>query len=415
MIKLTAIFYFLFVHHALGAVALKLPAANTSRYDIKDLEVLENEKSYAEFFHHAKDIRPSLRNKHWNQMVSSMAMELFEGLKKKSIVTETDVQMVLHLSDWPTLKADEFFIKQRNPILLSYFSNCFNKNDWNTCYQLSYDFYTSHDQGPIFGINLAKMLSKKSTLQNTGVITSATGIMKHDLWPFVSPMAKNTLGEFYCNKAPIKNIIINKLYAVSMKDDSNKILNSNKLIHQDCWKGISKDLKADMLGSTDKFLRYQSYNIISKFENISQNERYQYVILQTLDAYPFNKNEIFHNWHTLKRLGDNSKVRLRIFNKIKAMDPLPGSVFAQTGKKNLALVKSLARFFPEYLDYYSSTCLNYLEGTNTKLFPNGNPTINCHELFKSAGNFAKLNPNSSAILLPNSKLLKYHEIMNFWK
>ncbi|MCO4754768.1 MAG: hypothetical protein KC478_09800, partial [Bacteriovoracaceae bacterium] len=43
-------------------------------YDIKDLEVLESNKSYREFLDHALDIRPSDRKKQWTEMVNNMAV-----------------------------------------------------------------------------------------------------------------------------------------------------------------------------------------------------------------------------------------------------------------------------------------------------------------------------------------------------
>ena len=49
---------------------------------------------------------------------------------------------------------------------------------------------------------------------------------------------------------------------------------------------------------------------------------------------------------------------------------------------------------PEYLDYYARTCLEYLEGK--KVFPRGNPTLHCKELFKEAKGTPWIDPGLQA-------------------
>ncbi|MFP5459502.1 MAG: hypothetical protein ACLGG7_12270, partial [Bacteriovoracia bacterium] len=41
-------------------------------YTMGDLEALEKERSYSEFFSHALDIRPSERTEYWKTMVQNM-------------------------------------------------------------------------------------------------------------------------------------------------------------------------------------------------------------------------------------------------------------------------------------------------------------------------------------------------------
>jgi uncharacterized protein YcaQ len=60
---------------ALTIAALSLTLSLESKaaaYSMVDLEALEKEQSFGEFFAHALDIRPSERNDYWKTMVQNM-------------------------------------------------------------------------------------------------------------------------------------------------------------------------------------------------------------------------------------------------------------------------------------------------------------------------------------------------------
>ncbi len=82
-------------------------------YGIKDLEVLWKEKNFPEFFLHARDVRPSLRDQHWKEMVEQMGTEfLLKNIREKnySLKNFEDTEALM---EWPPLKGNEFFLSKR--------------------------------------------------------------------------------------------------------------------------------------------------------------------------------------------------------------------------------------------------------------------------------------------------------------
>jgi hypothetical protein len=74
---------------------------------------------------------------------------------------------------------------------------------------------------------------------------------------------------------------------------------------------------------------------------------------------------------------------MQIFKTLKKLDPLPGEVFSSNDKeKREAVINLFASNFPEYVDHYAKTCVNFLKGIGE--FPRGNPTLYCNELYSAS-------------------------------
>ena len=65
-----------------------------------DLNRLAQENNYAEYFDHALDIRPSLRNKLWTQTTEQMGQDYLAYLKELSSVKTNQFELVHRISQW---------------------------------------------------------------------------------------------------------------------------------------------------------------------------------------------------------------------------------------------------------------------------------------------------------------------------
>ena len=116
---------------------------------------------------------------------------------------------------------------------------------------------------------------------------------------------------------------------------------------------------------------------MSKLDPLRKN---LYLVEQFLQNDNLNHSEIDESLKSLNTVALDHTLREMVLKKIKTYDPLPGKLFLQTSKSGVGRVRILARKFPEMIDLYARTCLSYLKGE--KEFPRGNPTPECHELFK---------------------------------
>ena len=70
-------------------------------YSLKDLQILESENNYKEFFQHALDLRPSLRTKEWQALVDSMANSFSKQVLKKNIIEDKEFSMLSEILTYP--------------------------------------------------------------------------------------------------------------------------------------------------------------------------------------------------------------------------------------------------------------------------------------------------------------------------
>jgi len=369
-------------------------------YDIKDLQALKTNNSYSEFFQHAKDIRPGQRDDNWNQMVRSMSMGFLDQLSKDKQISLTDFNLVKNISNWSGLKEDEFYLRKRNSIALKYYEQCFKIKSWGECYKSILDFYTKFDNSAESGLNFAKLLVKNNSIMNSKDISEQV-IIQYDLWPFISAMANSSISEFYCHKEPMQLIVVNKLYQMTKSDKNFKV---TSLLHKDCFKALIPSFKQNLLSANNPYIREKTFTILDHNSFISKNDRSEYYLLQLLDGVTFNKQQTLDSFELLKKLAEDYKLRETLLDKLKQIIPLPGKVFTYKTKSSLAISRGLTRYFPEYVDYYATTCLNHLSGDIST--PGGNPATYCHEFYSTA----KLTK-----LIPSSKIKAYDNLMNSWK
>lgn len=376
---------FRFLLLAASIAAFLSAAAPTQVYTMKDLEALEENRNFAEFFAHAKDIRPSQRGDVWNKMVTSMADQYLKKLQEGLSISQKEFELAAEVSTWAPLKNDEFYAKKRNQLALAFFDKCLAKTNGSVsglpCKKRMLEFFHTFNKEPELGIALA------------GILREADKTI--DLWSFAAPMAQSAFGEFYCDKTPLYESLKKKLLSVT---------DPSKHAHKDCLKSFSLRAKKD-LASSEVEKRTTSFAILEKLGKLEEEERRKHLIGRLLGASFLEDKAWGEGYEALQALGENPSLRKTVLEELSALNSLPDNLFARKERKRvMALTKQLAKNFPEYLDYYTGKCLEWLEGKGD--FPSGNPTPNCHQYFE----FAKILESS-----PQAVTKKYDKIMNSWK
>lgn len=374
------------------------PSQLEQKYQIQDLEVLESEKSFREFFAHAKDVLPSKRKKTWKKMVLSMSMDYLNTLKMTNgNLNPKDYKLTLEISKWSTLRSDEFFVKNRDIVFIKHYKYCFRKMDYKDCYNKASDFYKKYKTHPEFGYTFIKEITQGNK-RNTAEQDFETNYQLK-FWPFIEKLVKSPISEFYCAQSPLKETIEQKVLQQAYKHKSFQVL---KHLHPDCWKVIKKGFISTLFRHTDAYSRKKVFSSLKGTVRLGKTDTYLYTTLQLLSGIKLSAQETLLYWQRMKELAHNYKLREILIAKLKTYIPLPGKVFIGATKQQRHIVKALTTYFPEYLDYYSTTCIDHFSGEKETY--GGNPATNCHDLFKLS---------KTQDILPKTKVYQYTKLTTF--
>ena len=335
-------------------------------YDIKDLEQLSDSKNYEEFLNHARDIRPSKRDKYWRDLVQSMAIGQVDFLIEKKIYNKAQFELIEKISLWPTLNSDDFFQTKRNNYVEKYLKNCFEKSA-KYCQSQLFSFWHSSNQRAELAMTLVEYLKLFTDYK--------------DFWGFYQKVTKSDLQEYYCPKPHLKKAIFghmkNNLMEIDDKAVINRFIKAN--IGATCWFSIVDDLKG-LLFTKTPIMREFAYKILDAEEALTEVERDSFQTFYLLDN-PVNGDLFNRSWATVETLGQNYGRRMNVFKYLRKLDPLPGNIFAhRIALKREAIAGLFHSNFPEYIDHYARTCVNFYTGVGK--FPTGIPTLQCKELFE---------------------------------
>jgi hypothetical protein len=348
------------------AVTFLSSNTNAMRYDIKDLEQLSDSKNYEEFLNHARDIRPSKRDRYWRELVQNMAVGQVDFLLEKKVFNKEQFELIEKIALWPVLTKDKFFQIKRNRYAQKYLKSCFQKNE-SYCKSQLFSFWHSSNQRAELAMSMVEILK---------VYTD-----QKEYWGFYQKITKSDLQEYYCPKPHVKKVIFNhmkkNLMTVEDKKTINRFVKAN--IGVSCWFSIVGDLKG-LLFTKSRTMRQFAYKILDAEESLTPIERDSFHTFYLLDN-PINGDLFNHAWSTLELLGQNYGRRMKVYKYLKGLDPLPGNIFSHRDElKKEAVVGLFYSNFPEYIDHYARVCVNFLKGLGE--YPKGTPTLYCNELFK---------------------------------
>ena len=370
--------------------SINLGVSAQAFYEIKDLEVLEREKNFEEFLLHVNDIRPSERGRHWKDMFQNMAMGLIDYKIKTHDFSLETFRQIEQIGRSSAMNDDQFFQLRRSLFAKKYFAECFRKASLesestkilseaskNLCENELSSFWFFSKKDPDIGLDLAAILeSNSSTLK---------------LWPFYEPAIKDSIANFYCKKPPVQKAVMNKLYEETFSREFNGNYRTlvNRLVPEKCFEEISLPLKESLTSVRSNGLEKEmALNILEAKGMLSEEELDLYAVLFLLDG-PVVGDKMNVAWKKIENLSENFPKRQTLLEKIGKLSIIPDKIFKDPNlPRNKAIINLFAKNFPEYLNYYGSTCIKYISNTGSDLLNVGS-SFQCNEFLKAAESFKK--------------------------
>ncbi len=340
-------------------------------YEMGDLETLYKENNFSEFLNHALDIRPTLRDAKWKKMVLEMGVDFVKDRDSRKQYDEKTLSYIEGLSNWPVLREDEIFFLKRNNFGVNFFKECFNNNKKEVCTAKINKFWSNTSiKNPDLGLSLAILLSENGEDGN--------------LWEYLAYATRSNVAEFYCKNALIKKEILKKIQSIisgNLSQFDQKIGIQNAM-SESCLKTIVPEIKSAFLDVESSLVKELYLKFLNLTNNLDSTEKDFFLTLYFLQG-PVIGDLFNESWNTIQILGQNYNKRKAVLDKLKELNLLPDVIFATSNEKRREIMLShFYKNFPEYLDFYANTCVDYLEGKRS--FPNGNPTLRCKDLFKEA-------------------------------
>lgn len=300
-------------------------------------------------------------------MLESMATKYVEQKINTKKFNKKTFQYIETLAQWSELVSDPVFMSKRDSYALKYFSYCIQERKPKACHTQALSFWNYKKENLDTGFHLGKIFSPFSHLDSLPFFLSAT--------------TSKDFGEYYCKKQSVQKALYKHLYQKLFIKEIHHSLKSNitRIQSLSCWKSFSSNLILSLNDS--ETIKNFSFKLLKIYgEKIPQEKEDLYLTLYILNGPQVGK--IFNlAWTTLKEISQDYKRRQRLIDSLKNLDPLPDKFLSLSDSlKKLTLIKLLNSTIPEYITYYTNSCLSYRSGK--VLFKNGNPTIYCDLLFQ---------------------------------
>lgn len=379
---------FLFISgRTLSLARAQAPATPSSSYSMTDLESLESERSYDEFFAHVHDIRPSERNDYWKKMVENMGEGLLKAYLARTRLERGDFQQMERLMSIPTLHQNEFYRQRRQEVGLKWLQQCLADlpTPDSPCWQDLQAFWEKDRQEPDIAFRLLAVV---------GPYLPPKGALSGKLTPLfiLSPLLLSDLAQSQCPRREIREVVwTNTLEAWRATINPQSFPTTLKtLAHPSCWTALRPWLLAQLHQGAGPDELDLTFTILELNGGTTPLDKDLYYLSYLLGS-PARGDTFNLAWNRLQELRHRPQEREQLLALLKAQSPLPGAIFADLDlAKRRAIVRHLRSNFPEYLDFYAHTCVDFFGGK--KRFPEGNPALACREVFDLAGTEKDLLP-----------------------
>lgn len=364
-------------------------AKAATQYDLKDLAVLEQEKNFEEFLDHVNDIRPSERQKLWRSMYQSMAMEMIDYKLKTKDFTLVTYKRIEDIGRSGALSNDEFFQLKRSLYAKKFFTDCYNQaalkgnsltkaEDYKLCDKELSSFWFFSKKDPDVGLELASLIEKHPTFLST--------------WPFYSTAINDSIAPIYCERPAVQREVIKKLTKESFDPefDGNYKLLINRFIPEKCFKKVISPLKLSLISyETNGLEKELALSLLSASGSLSKEEEDLYAITYLLDG-PVVGEKMNIAWKKVELLNSNFQLRQKLLEKIKNLSIIPDKIFRDPeSARNKAIINLFALNFPEFLNFYAESCLNYISHKSVEAQIAS--SFQCNQFLKIAHNLKKKN------------------------
>ena len=338
-------------------------------YSMEDLEALDDLKSSGEILKHIYDIRPSQRDTKWQSILNRNIRFFINRVISSQKLSIADYRMIEKITASKYLDNDEIFLIKRAEYLEVFFENCFGQN-------INKGFNCAEE------INLA--IKKSPNLELYPEAHSSLGLVlkKHrpstKLLPFIKTAITRPIGLKICQNPFVIAEILLKLEQI-IDDSSTKkehITKTNDLMGQECLGMIVTEVKTNFTEVASTDLQEKYYKWLKMINRLDETENIKLLSLLFLNG--LKPGETLNlAWNSLKELSENFNLRSKVLAELKNYDPVPDNFLKKDALSKKVFLRHLDKNFPEFIDYYTSTCKNYYQGT--QYFPKGNPTVHCKE------------------------------------
>lgn len=376
--------------------------ASLTNYNIADLEVLKRDKNFEEFLLHVNDIRPSERGRRWREMFQSMSMEFVDYKIKTRDFSLKTYKRIEEIGRSSALNDDEFFQLKRSLFAKKFFTECFhkasNEEEKLSCSSELTSFWYFSKKDPDIGLDLATIIESNKAAIPT--------------WPFYEKAVKDSIANLYCKKPAIQSAILNKLNQETFSSEFSGNYKGlvNRILPESCFLEMVRPLKS-LLSSikSNGVEKEMAFNILEAKGLLTSDEIDLYAVLYLLDG-PVVGDKMNTAWKKIELLGENFSKRQKLLSQIEALPLIPDKIFKDPNlPRHKAIINLFAQNFPEYLDYYSKTCLKYITNSGSTLL-NISSSFQCNEFLKAAQSFKKENTSKATQWISDSVDRQYSSL-----
>lgn len=362
-------------------------------YGLKDLEILETEKNYQEFFQHALDVRPSLRTKEWHRLVDSMADSYSGALLKKKLIEDKDFSLLNEILSLPGQKTNASFKRNRAELALLYFKeklkNASEVEQIENYRQKIFKFWQEDPEDFELGLKLAQLYEKIDSERLEDKLN----------WVFYEGAAKSEVADFYCKRNQFQEAIVRHLNAKFNDSHLNLKGLVATVMHHNCWKEVKANLKNILFTAPTEF-SMNLYQLLKQENELSNSDKDFFAFAYVING-PINGDTLNETWNRVAELKNDNQRREALLGRLRDKSTLPDGIlgaFDETRKRVIA--NFIQKNVPEYFDFYTRECLSFIKGE--KNYPDGNPTLHCRDLIE-------LNDKEQANLVDPLLILQYQK------
>jgi hypothetical protein len=399
-------------------------------HSMQDLSILFQEKNYLELFQHLKDIRPSDRNEQWKSMTIKAAAAWVESESNQVVVNNQALDSIIKIAQWKELEESQNFGNLWEEWLLKLFANQLilikSESNLNPNYErllslhdaIMFEWKSNRGNKINFGQTLAKYYTelfeildlKKAKSEIINSILDPFLTVSDLRLEFLRPTLKSNVSNEYCGQDNI--YVWSKLFLTSIAQATLALLKSSKVqdlslfevrlaqdMNRGCWEAIREKFMQAFFDGTSKE-RLELYPLLIQDRSLPPEKMDALFVFYLLDGDQVDPM-LAWSYSRLKILAGEFKARERIMNYFYLQSFLPDEFAVKLeGQKISFMLESFNRYFPEYLNHYFKTCLQYLKGGQ---FPKGNPTAHCQILLPKMQKLS--NPSSGKQLLEEIRKL----------
>ena len=334
------------------------------------------------------DIRPLQRNVDWRKLSIKVMTEYLSSLMKFKTHQRLSTIEVEQLMRKPIFKNDSIIKLKYTEMLQKQMSLC--EIEKGQCSYISKAYINI--SGSFVDLDyqfLEKHYAKYPEL--TILIDSIIGNKDSDL---------------FCRKPFMQNEVAKRIDHSFSNFFLNKNLLENNLIPKKCLKSMKAYLISIILTEKSNDKKIEFYLSILIRQNLLKQKEEDLLLTFYLLGNPVKGDLLNRSWGRVEKLARNYKRRKAVLNSLLSIDPLPDRIFQiPSTKKRNAIMAHFNKHFPEYLNSYARTCVNFYEGN--EVFENGNPTIYCDKFFEITKSEKKWVSDSIRLRHSSAKKIQY--------